>query len=351
MKALVINTVPFIRDGISSLVMDYYRTLKDRVDFDFVVNTEIVEEYKNEMLINKSEIYFIKSRKQAPIKYFFFLKKILKTKNYDIIHIHGNSALMSLELLAIKEKWKIIAHGHNVSTDYPLLNKISKPYFKKNYGVGIVPSAETGEFLFENKKYHIIPNGVDLKKYAFDAKARQAVRGSLGIREQKVILCVGNLNEQKYQELIIQILPKLREKDKYIVLLIGEGTKKETLLQLADEKNVKNYVKFLGSIADVKNYYSAADVFVLPTHFESFSIVLVEAEVNGLPCITSNCVPRIVKQRENFHFVANHDLDQWIKLILKAKRTHLNEDLSIFDIEIICESLLKIYQDVSSKLG
>lgn len=349
MKILVINTVPFIRDGTSSVIMDNYRALKDRVSFDFVVNTEIVEEFKGEMLRAKSNIYFIKNRKKNPINYFFALRKILKKADYDVIHIHGNSSLLSLELLSIKEKQKIITHGHNVSTDYPILNIILKPYFKRNFGVGVVPTMEAGRFLFEDKSFHIIPNGIELSKYAFDLEARKKVRKSLGINNEKIIICVGNLTEQKYQELLITILPQLLKKVECIVLLVGEGKKRGELMELVNEKKVARNVKFLGSVSDVQNYYSAADVFVLPTYFESFGLVAIEAEVNGLPCIVSDCVPRIVKQAEDFYFVANSDLDLWVDLILQERRKGAARDLRMFSIEKISEELLKVYQEVSSK--
>ena len=347
MKVLIINTVPFIRDGISSVIMSHYRSLKDRIDFDFVVNTEIIDSFKDEIMSGNSKIHFIKTRKKNPLAYFFFIKKITENNEYDVIHVHGNSSLMSLELMAIKNKHKVIVHGHNVKTNYPLLNYFLKPYFRRNFGVGLVPSEEAGTFLFETENYRILPNGVNLAKYVYNPQIRREIHEMLGVCDEKVIICVGNLNEQKYQDLLITILPTLLEREKCIVLLVGEGERKEKLMTLAKENQVAEYVKFLGSVPNVHDYYSAADVFVLPTHFESFSVVAVEGQVNGLPCIVSDYLPKIIKQTEDLHFVSNNDLDTWIELILNVKRAYKDRDLSFFDINTISEELFQIYEKVS----
>jgi len=350
LRVLVINTVPFIRDGTSTVIMDYYRVLRSKVSFDFVVNTEITQDLKDEIISNNSAIYFIKSRKKNPLNYFLQLRKILRNHNYDVIHIHGNSALMSIELLSIKDKDKTIVHGHNVSTDYPLLNRLLKPYFKKNFQIGIVPTVEAGNFLFEKgQNFQIIPNGIDLKKYVFNPVAREKIRTSFQFKDEKVIICVGNFNKQKYQELLISIFPKLLEKGVYYVLFVGAGEKQEQLLKLAREKGVENQVKFVGSVSDVQNYYSASDIFVLPTHFESFGIVAVEAQINGLPCIVSDCIPRIINQTENLYFAPNDNWDLWLDLILKASRKIPKSDISLFDIAKSGEKIFQIYESFGEK--
>jgi len=329
--------------------MNHYRLLNDKIDFDILVNTKIVEAFEEEILLGGSRIFFVKGRKKHPIHYFFFLKKILRNKEYDVIHIHGNSTLMSLELFAIKNKRKVIVHGHNVATSYPFLHAFLRPYFKRNFSIGLAPTKEAGEFLFRDRNHRILTNGIDLEKYAYHPEAREKIRQQLGIIDEKVIICVGNLNEQKHQELLILMLPKLLEREKYTILLVGEGGKRERLMKLAAEQKVADSVIFLGSVSNVQDYYSAADIFALPTHFESFGMVAVEAQANGLPCIVSDCVPRMVKQVEDFHFVSNKDVSTWIDLISTAERTHDVRDLSVFDMKKISMELFQIYQEVSLK--
>ena len=351
LKVLVINTVPFMRDGIGSVIMNHYRALKDRVDFDFLVNTEIVADLKDEILLGGSNIFFVKARKKRPLHYLFSLKKILRGNKYDLIHIHGNSALMSLELLAIKNKKKVIVHGHNVKTEYPFLNALFRPYFQRSFAIGLVPTEEAGKFLFQNKNYRILSNGIDLEQYAYHPEIRHNTRKSLGITDEKVIICVGNLNRQKYQDLLLSILPELLKNGKYVLLLVGKGEREETLRKLAIEKKITNSLIFLDSVPNVQDYYSAADIFALPTNFESFGMVAIEAQANGLPCLVSDCVPQIVKKSEDFHFVSNDDLNTWINLILHAERTDNPRDLSVFDIRKISADLFDIYQEISSSTG
>ena len=344
MKILIINTVPFDRNGITSVIMNFYRGLNEQISFDFIANSEILEEYYSE-LSKKSIIFFIKKRKSNPFNYIFFVRKVLLENSYDLVHIHGNSSLMSLELFAIGKKIPIICHVHNVVSDYPLINMILKKYFLKNYQCGISPTEEAGNFLFSGKPFHVIPNGIDLKKFSFNMKKREVIRSTLAFNDdEKVIICVGNLNKQKFQDLIIKLMPELLREMKFQLMLLGDGERKSDLEILAQTRGVGSYVHFLGSVENIEDYYSAADIFVLPTHYESFGMVVAEAEANGLPCLVSDTVPRGIMQIDDFLFLQNSDLSSWKNNIIMYSRSNKEKDLSYFDINRVKDNLLEIYK-------
>ena len=76
MKVLIVNTVRFRLNGITSVIMNYYRKMdKSNMEIDFVVINDISEEYREELQSNSSRIFYL-SRKSNPIKYMFHLKNI-----------------------------------------------------------------------------------------------------------------------------------------------------------------------------------------------------------------------------------------------------------------------------------
>ena len=78
--------------------------------------------------------------------------------------------------------------------------------------------------------------------------------------------------------------------------VVREG---EYLLSFNDD-----YIKFLGNRSDVNNLLQVFDVFILPSLYEGFGIVNIEAQVSGLPCLVSDAVPDLAKVNDNFHFLS-----------------------------------------------
>src|SRR5699024_3210520 len=107
------------------------------------------EEFKNDFILmnkpTKSQIrYFnetganiniIPFRRRNPLKYIIELHNFFRINSYDIVHVHGNSTTMAIELLIAKlHKVPVrIAHSHSTYTKYPIMNKILRPIFNSSY--------------------------------------------------------------------------------------------------------------------------------------------------------------------------------------------------------------------------
>jgi len=103
------------------------------------------------------------------------------------------------------------------------------------------------------------------------------------------ILFVGRLEIQKSVETLLYSVAELRSKINNIqVIIVGDGNLKLTLQELSKKLNIDNIVLFSGSILDVEKYYAMADVFVLPSVFEGFGIVILEAFKASLSVVSTN---------------------------------------------------------------
>ena len=126
--------------------------------------------------------------------------------------------------------------------------------------------------------------GVDLDKFCNDVIDRSVKRIELGIPENaKVLLSVGELNENKNHECVIRAIEGM---DVYYIIA-GKGGLHDQLLEVAEEVGVSDRVKLLGYRKDVAELYKASDVFVFPSFREGLSASLMEAMASGLPVVCS----------------------------------------------------------------
>jgi glycosyltransferase involved in cell wall biosynthesis len=122
----------------------------------------------------------------------------------------------------------------------------------------------------------------------------------------KMILYVGRIySYQKGLDYLIRAIPIILSKETEIkFVMIGEDYgSKASLIKLAKKLKVEKYIIFTGHIPynELLKAYAAADVFVLPSIFEPFGIVLLEAMASKKPIVATNVggIPEIVKNGKN----------------------------------------------------
>ena len=250
-KVLIVNTVTFHINGISNIIMNYYRYTKEKISYDFVVKDYIDECYQKELKRNRANIFILKNRNKNPLKYIFKLSKIIKSGNYDIVHIHGNSALMLTELLACKKSKSNaveIVHGHNTDCTHRKLHRLLYNSFIKNYDQGIACSKAAGEFLYGSHKHIILNNGILEKQFRFDPVLRTSERKKHDISlNQKVLLHVGRFNDQKNHIFLIDIFQEVLKYEPDAVLrLVGTGELLEKIKKKVSDLGIQDKVQFVG---------------------------------------------------------------------------------------------------------
>ena len=239
-------------------------------------------------------------------------RKLIKKYKPDILHAHW---LIPQGILAVllKKRYKIplvvTVHGSDL---FPLKNPMFKSLQKtvlENCDACTVNSIATKNELisrfpqFKNKIV-VIPMGVDVKK--FSGKAANKPKK---YKNKKIILFVGRLNEQKGIEYLIKSIPYIRNTHPNIkLLIIGEGSYKTHLENVAKSLGVKENIDFLWSIpgSKIMDYYKIADVFVLPSvtskiGTEGLGLVLLEAMAAKVPAIGTNTggIRYVIKNMQN----------------------------------------------------
>lgn len=136
----------------------------------------------------------------------------------------------------------------------------------------------------------VVPPGIDPGRFdrrridpAVTARFRQGA--------SRVVGTVGRLASQKALHILVDATPRLLADDpRTRVLLVGDGPLRATLERHARRLGVQDAVTFAGHLPDVLPAYSAMDVFVLPSLYEGFGIVFLEAMASGVPVIGTRVV-------------------------------------------------------------
>ena len=142
----------------------------------------------------------------------------------------------------------------------------------------------------DERKISVIPNGVDMKY--FKPMSKEEARKRLNAPNKRIILAVGKLAPNKGFDLLLKALAHLvqdcHEKDLY-VMIIGEGEHQSTLQQMIIALGLQEQARLVGGVphAELPSWYSAADVFCLPSHREGWPNVLMEALACGRPVVAT----------------------------------------------------------------
>lgn len=321
MKVLVVNTVSFRFNGVTSVIMNYYRNMdKTDLSVDFVANRVIIEQFENELVESGARV-FKTFRDKNPLKYMRAIYKILKNGKYDVLHVHGNSAMMIFDTLpAVFAGTKVrIVHSHNTTCTHMKAHKLLKPFFSKCYTHAFACGEDAGKWLFGNKKFEVLNNGINLENYAFNAQVRKDYRQKLNVTNEKVIGHVGNFIEQKNHPFLLESFARLLEKEPSSVLvLFGDGDNLNEVQNKIAELKIEENVRFMGKSNEIAQYMQAMDVFVLPSLYEGLPVVLVEAQSAGLPCIVADTVAREANLSEEMTYIPIDSADKWVDEIVKA---------------------------------
>jgi D-inositol-3-phosphate glycosyltransferase len=162
------------------------------------------------------------------------------------------------------------------------------------------------------EKISVIPCGVNLELFRHIDK--ESARRSLGLNGHKILLFVGRIDPLKGVDRLLAALPKLDIRQNLKLLVIGGDEDSlpevERLQRLSRSLHIQDDVTFAGIVEqrELPLYYSAADVCVIPSYYESFGLVALESLACGTPIVATKvgCIESVVRQNQNGHMVEDN---------------------------------------------
>lgn len=239
-------------------------------------------------------VKIVPNRKTEIIKYMRAMRSLLKSSNFDIVHVCCNSATAAYEINESKGcgVGMRIAHSHNTMCTHRLANRLLDPLFQNGITDRFACGVDAGKWLFGSRQFTVIPNGKYLSDFSYSPIARETARKELGLSGNELVFGhVGSFNEQKNHLKLLDIFSELYRRNSFCrLVLIGEGHLLSEIKDKAKALGVENAVIFLGRRDDVPRLLNAMDCMVFPSLYEGFPNVVLEWQLNGLPVVMSETI-------------------------------------------------------------
>lgn len=315
--------------GIESYLMNIYRHIdRTKVQFDFVIfkETNFFEEEAKHL---GARVY--KCLDDSYKEQLMFVRDIQLKYNYPIVHCH-NCSLKGLirgtfSVRYLKNRPIIVAHSHNPgmptnTTSDKIIRYLLKKIITDSSDYYFACSQESSDSKFllgkDPTRYAIVKNGIEVQAYSFDSKIRKEIRKELNIDDSTFVYgSVGRLEAQKNHEFLIRRFAEVvKLRDDVKLLLVGDGSLREQLIELAKKLDVFNKIIFVGTKDNSNDYLQVMDMFVFPSIYEGLGISLIEAQANGLPSLVSDIIPKEAFVTDLVTSVPLTNFDRWTRYMV-----------------------------------
>lgn len=227
------------------------------------------------------------------VGYFTYLIKKLTKKKY-IVRFAGDSAWETAVRLGVTNDYIMDFQKKTYNRLIEKLKLRRKKIMIKADKVIVVSRFLAGlaeTIGVDSGRIKLIYNSVDfIDDNSTETKIAE-LRGRYG-QDVKIMVAAGELNPWKGFDGIIKSLPEIEKNlgNKVDLLILGDGQEMENLKKLAHELGIVSKAHFLGKIehGEIMNYFKAADLFILNSHYEGLSHTLLEVMKAGVPIIASN---------------------------------------------------------------
>jgi glycosyltransferase involved in cell wall biosynthesis len=319
-------------------------------DFDVEIATEAKGWLVDEALSLNIVVHQIVISNQFTWQSFQHIRQLLQNGQFDVLHTHGGTAGFWVRLVAAGlNRQHIIVHTYhglhylNILEEpgqtikqaikrsiFKLIDRLLLNYTdriicvcRSDYDKAIAAGVATID------QTSIVYNGIELAKFSIpldQATARQLFNLD---PNEFIFGNVGRLHEQKGHKFLLQAMAQMTNQSRLII--VGDGRLREQLMILAAELKISDRVLFLGARADINEFLSAINVFIMPSLWEGQPIALLEALAIGKPCIASSVdgIPEIITDGINGYLVSPKDVETLAKAMdLAIEQPELLQTLS-----------------------
>lgn len=342
--------------GAEKDIINWYRNIdREEYQFDFLIRSDEMF-YKKEIERLGGQIFRVADFPSRLFRNIIETNNFFKThKEYDAVHVHGN-ALIYIYPLILAKKNKIpvrIMHSHNTKANGKLssiIHYINRYIIDGYVNCRLACSKEAGEFAYKQKKFTVINNAMDLKKFVV---ADNNIREELGISNEDIVFGhIGRFLPVKNQTFLIDIFSEIiKRKSNAKLLLIGSGEMREKIEKKVNELNLSDSVFFLGERNNIEQMLNYIDMIIFPSLYEGVPLVVLEAQASRTKVVYSDRVDPNVKITD---YVREQALDttakEWAQTSLQFLTEEINCDVQDafcragYTIENVVDKLVKIYE-------
>lgn len=325
----VLHVGEYAQGGVAT----YIRTLLSHPEYpnieDFLICSEKNSE-KNWPISKENIIYYSYSRNlMSIIPAIRAIKNAIDEINPDVIYCHSTWAGLFVRLpqFIFSKKHRIIynAHGWSFLRDtakwkknvYALIERILLLKTDKIINVSCFEYNAAKRYGLNSEKQKVIYSGLPEKKADIDK--------TIKLSDKKInILFVGRFDPQKGVDYLLDVFNKCARKDIHLTL-IGDNV----IGGLQIKKQNTNQITFLGWVPHdrIASYYNACDAVIMPSRWEAFGLVALEAMKYGKPVIASNrgALPELIEENKNGIIFNFDDKESLLKIVNSLEKETLKD--------------------------
>ena len=308
---------------------------------------------ENSILNSEVKIKYIGKSKGFSLSAVYKLWKELSSYHPTVVHTHLSACVYCTP-------WVL---GHNVkmlhtihSTPKFELIKPKKKIMSIMYRIGkaipVAISKEIQDMMTEEYKLRseaeLIYNPVDLDKFYKNNEKHKGI----------CLVTAGRLSKEKNQKMLVDAIKVLCQKYENLSLtILGDGPLKNELENYVEDKGLSDIIHLEGNVANVEEYFSKSDIFVLSSSYEGLPLVILEAMAAKLPIVSTDVggIKDIVTN--NGLLVESENTDALVNVLEKViedkdLREELGnnsfENVQVFDSSIIADQYVQLYNKYST---
>lgn len=357
----VLHVLPSLNiGGAERLVIDIVRCFKEfkNVSSDLcILYNSYNESLMNEANSVSNEVSVLSNRKRhGGISLIWPLVKLINFNAYDIVHSHciNPSVVVGLSKPFTKKFYHVFTlHDTRILTKaHPIKQFILRKTADKVICISNVVKEEFDALRFNNSI--VIKNGIDLSKF-------QKTRNKPQYRDIFRLVTVARLDiYKKGLDLLVQAISKCKKEGVNIDLdIIGPGELEEIqkLNELIHLYGVEKSIHLLGPRTDINEILGNYDLFILPSRYEGFGLVIIEAMSAGVPVLASNIdgPSEIISNNKDGFLFESEDVNSLTQQIIRlskdeklrntVKDSALRKSLE-YSIEKMCEQYYGVYNQL-----
>lgn len=297
------------------------------------------------------------------------LKKLFRTTQFDLVHVHTPvAALLTRAAFRKSKQGKIIytAHGFHFYSSAPKQNwliyysaeKLAARWTDHLITINEEDYKNASKLLPIEKISYVHGVGVEIMSEILTENEKEFLKEQLGLSHGSVVISyVAELNNNKNHQFILRNWQLLKRNHPHLeLLIIGTGENENELKNYVSKEQLSG-VHFLGFRRDVPRLLQISDVVTLLSHREGLPKSIMEAMAASIPCVVTNTrgLRDLIKSNEN-GFVVNHEDDNSLITAFSelAQSTELREKMGEYAKQLvepfILDKVLQEYVTIYQKM-
>ncbi len=217
----------------------------------------------------------------------------LAERRLDVVHTHSGTWLKGAQAARAARVPAVIHTEHGLLDQEPWYSRVLKQQAGARTSTVVAVSNPLRQYLIDvarlpASKISTIPNGIDTAVFAPGASEARARLPDRGVG-RLVIGCVARFEPVKNHELLLRAFcDAYRVHNELLLVLVGDGTLRPSLEELAGKLGIAEAVAFVGDQEDTAPWYRAFDAFALSSHAEGTSMSILEAMASACAVLATD---------------------------------------------------------------